>query len=53
VFVEWPEAAAGALPPVRVAVRLLHEGRAHRLLVVEAAEKALLERIFGGVDPRV
>ena len=29
-FVEWPEAAAGALPPVRLAVRLRHidNGRA-------------------------
>ena len=47
-FVEWPEAAGAALPPVRVAIRLLHEDRTHRLVVVEAAENALLERVFGG-----
>ena len=26
VFVEWPEAGAGVLPPPRMAVRLLHRG---------------------------
>ena len=34
-FVEWPEAAAGALPPVRVAVRLRHVDPAHRMIVLE------------------
>src|SRR4029450_13801093 len=31
-FVEWPEAAAHALPPVRVALRLSHVDRGHRLM---------------------
>jgi tRNA threonylcarbamoyladenosine biosynthesis protein TsaE len=26
VFVEWPEAGAGVIPPARVKVRLLHVG---------------------------
>src|SRR5919108_612091 len=30
-FVEWPEAAAGALPPVRAEVRLSHVDPTHRL----------------------
>src|SRR5438552_3381662 len=30
VFVEWPEAAAGTLPPARVAARLRHAGGARR-----------------------
>ena len=46
-FVEWPEAARAALPPVRVAVSLRHVDPAHRLLSFETAEKALLEAIFG------
>jgi tRNA threonylcarbamoyladenosine biosynthesis protein TsaE len=52
-FVEWPEAAAGALPPVRVEVRLSHVDPAHRLITLESSEKALLDRIFGGADSRV
>ena len=35
VFVEWPEAAAGGLPPVRAAVRLEHVGGDERRVVVE------------------
>jgi tRNA threonylcarbamoyladenosine biosynthesis protein TsaE len=46
-FVEWPEAAAGALPPVRVAVRLSHLDPTHRLVRLEADEDSLLERVFG------
>lgn len=53
VFVEWPEAARDALPPVRVAVRLGHVDQTHRLITLESAEKFLLERVFGSVDPRV
>jgi tRNA threonylcarbamoyladenosine biosynthesis protein TsaE len=40
-FVEWPEAAAGFLPAPRAAVRLRHLGGEHRLIQVEALEKAL------------
>jgi tRNA threonylcarbamoyladenosine biosynthesis protein TsaE len=53
VFVEWPEAAAGRLPPVRVSVSLRHVDRYHRLVVLESAEKGLLEGIFGGGHTRL
>jgi tRNA threonylcarbamoyladenosine biosynthesis protein TsaE len=52
-FVEWPEAAVGALPPVRVEVRLSHVDPAHRHITLESPENALLERLFGGADTRV
>ena len=52
-FVEWPEAAAGALPPVRVAIRLSHVDPTHRLITLDGSEKALLNRLFGGADSRV
>jgi tRNA threonylcarbamoyladenosine biosynthesis protein TsaE len=52
-FVEWPEAAAGALPPVRVEVRLSHVDPAHRLITLESSDNALLDRLFGGADTRV
>jgi tRNA threonylcarbamoyladenosine biosynthesis protein TsaE len=52
-FVEWPEAAAGALPPVRVEVRLSHVDPAHRLITLESSEKSLLDRLFGGADSRL
>ena len=52
-FVEWPEAAAGALPPVRVKVRLSHVDAAHRLLALESEEPSLLDRLPGGADTRV
>jgi tRNA threonylcarbamoyladenosine biosynthesis protein TsaE len=45
VFVEWPEAAAGALPPSRLAVRLAHVDRERRTVSLDAAETALLERL--------
>jgi tRNA threonylcarbamoyladenosine biosynthesis protein TsaE len=35
VFVEWPEAAAGGLPPVRAAVRLEHVDEQSRLITIE------------------
>ena len=35
VFVEWPEAGAGVLPPVRVAVRLEHGDGGSRLVTIE------------------
>jgi tRNA threonylcarbamoyladenosine biosynthesis protein TsaE len=52
-FVEWPEAAVGALPPVRVAVRLSHVDPTHRLVTFESSEESLLNRIFGGADSRL
>ncbi len=38
VFVEWPEAAAGALPPVRARVALRHSGEHRRLIEIERAD---------------
>ena len=52
-FVEWPEAAAGALPTARVEVRLSHMDRAHRLITLSSPEPALLDRLSGGADTRV
>jgi tRNA threonylcarbamoyladenosine biosynthesis protein TsaE len=43
VFVEWPEAGAGVLPPPRVSVRLEHAGGGDRRIDLAAAESALLE----------
>ena len=43
VFVEWPEAGLGALPPARVAVRLEHVSAQRRRIHLAAAESALLE----------
>jgi len=43
VFVEWPEAGLGALPPARVAVRLEHVSVQRRRIHLAAAESALLE----------
>ena len=45
VFVEWPEAGAGVLPPPRVSVRLEHAGGDDRRIDLAAAESALLEEI--------
>ena len=53
VFVEWPEAGDGFLPPARVRVRLQHLGEAHRLVALESSEKALEIRLSAGADPRV
>ena len=52
-FVEWPEAAGGALPPVRVEVRLSHIDRARRLIALGSPEPSLLDRLPGGADTRV
>jgi tRNA threonylcarbamoyladenosine biosynthesis protein TsaE len=52
-FVEWPEAAAHALPPVRVKVRLSHVDAAHRLISLESEEPSLLDHLPGGADTRV
>jgi tRNA threonylcarbamoyladenosine biosynthesis protein TsaE len=35
VFVEWPEAGAGVLPPARVGVRLEHGDGGTRLVTIE------------------
>jgi tRNA threonylcarbamoyladenosine biosynthesis protein TsaE len=43
VFVEWPEAGAGALPEARVAVRLEHAGGDRRAVSLTSAEGSLLE----------
>lgn len=40
-FVEWPEAGAAYLPPPRVSVRLQLLAPAHRLIVLQSAEKSL------------
>jgi len=53
VFVEWPEAGEGFLPPARVQVRLRHLREAHRLISLESSEKALEIRLSAGADPRV
>ena len=45
VFVEWPEAGAGALPSARLSVRLEHAGGDDRSVELVAAETALLEGI--------
>ena len=52
-FVEWPEAAAGALPAARVEVRLSHMDPARRLITLASPEPALLDRLPGGADTRV
>jgi tRNA threonylcarbamoyladenosine biosynthesis protein TsaE len=53
VFVEWPEAGAGWLPPARASVRLRHLGGVHRLVLLESSEKSLEIRLSSGADPRV
>ena len=45
VFVEWPEAGAGVLPPVRVQVTLEHAGGDRRRVAVTSSDSALLEGI--------
>jgi tRNA threonylcarbamoyladenosine biosynthesis protein TsaE len=52
VFVEWPQAGAGALPPPRVAVELVHLDEGSRLVRVDATEPSLLEGI-ARADPGV
>jgi tRNA threonylcarbamoyladenosine biosynthesis protein TsaE len=52
-FVEWPEAAAGALPPVRLEVRLSHVDSARRLISLHSSDTPLLDRLPGGADTRV
>ena len=52
-FVEWPEAAAGSLPPVRVEVRLSHVDPTHRLIRLDSPETSVLDRLSGGADSRL
>ena len=52
-FVEWPEAAAGALPPVRVEVRLSHVDPARRLISLHSSDPSPLDRLPGGADTRI
>src|SRR6476469_329720 len=42
-FVEWPEAAGGALPPARAEVRLCHMDPARRLITLASPEPSLLD----------
>jgi tRNA threonylcarbamoyladenosine biosynthesis protein TsaE len=53
VFVEWPQAGAGFLPPARVRAGLQHVGETRRLIVLESDEKSLEKSVFTGADPRV
>jgi len=43
VFVEWPEAGRGTLPPARVAVSIAHTGGDRRALELASGEAPLLE----------
>lgn len=43
VFVEWPEAGAGALPAARLSVRIEHAGGDTRRIDLTSSEGALLE----------
>ena len=52
-FVEWPEAARHALPPVRVEVRLSHVDPAHRQIALDSPDNDLVDRLSGGADTRV
>ena len=45
VFVEWPEAGVGTLPPPRVAVTLEHAGGDRRRVMLASAENAVLQGI--------
>ena len=52
-FVEWPEAAGDALPPVRVAVRLSHVDRERRKIELASDDRELLGDVAGDADPRL
>jgi tRNA threonylcarbamoyladenosine biosynthesis protein TsaE len=43
VFVEWPEAGAGVLPPHRLAVTIEHAGGDRRRILLAADDPSLLE----------
>ena len=44
-FVEWPEAAGDALPPVRARVGLRHAGGDERVVTVASKDEARLEAV--------
>ena len=44
-FVEWPEAAGNALPPVRARVGLRHAGGDERVITFASEDAALLEAV--------
>jgi tRNA threonylcarbamoyladenosine biosynthesis protein TsaE len=52
-FVEWPEAAADALPPVRVSVRLSHVDRERRMIELASDDRELLAEVAGDADARL
>jgi len=41
VFVEWPEAAVGTLPPTRARVSLRHSGGDRRLIEIDGADSRI------------
>jgi len=45
VFVEWPEAGLGSLPPARVAIRIEHAGEDRRRLELASVDGAVLEGV--------
>jgi tRNA threonylcarbamoyladenosine biosynthesis protein TsaE len=45
VFVEWPEAGAGVLPPARVAVELRHLAGGARAIRVTSGDRLLLDAL--------
>ena len=51
-FVEWPEAGAAALPPVRLEVLLEHRAPEARKIRMRSGDAALLERL-SHADPRL
>jgi tRNA threonylcarbamoyladenosine biosynthesis protein TsaE len=50
VFVEWPEAGTGFLPPARAEIRLQHVGERLRLITVSSPEKALEKLLLSLAD---
>jgi tRNA threonylcarbamoyladenosine biosynthesis protein TsaE len=50
VFVEWPEAGVGALPPPRARVRLEHVAPGVRLVAVDGDDDTLLQGL-SSADP--
>ena len=47
VFVEWPEAGAGTLPPERAHVRLAHVAPERRRVRIDASDDTLLQALAG------
>ena len=52
-FVEWPEAAGDALPPVRVAVRLSHVDRERRTITLSTDDPELARELSADADARL